>query len=451
METVTVLVVSLLVLVVIPTSRRVLAFHAYALKYFGLWALDACGLRRLVLGLLGRPRVPLTRPYLVRRFCEDMGPTFVKLGQVVASSDGLFPARYVEEFRRCLDRVPPFALDAERLAQELDDTGLKMAWIDSKPLASASVAQVHAGLLHDGRQVVVKVQRPGIAAKMATDVRILRWMARLAVVVVRDAELANPVGIVDDFAATLTEELDFWREATNLQRFNAIMIELGESRVRAPIPYQASRRVLVMERFFGTGVDRTDKILATGIDAEAALARGVRSWLQCLLLYGFFHGDVHAGNLMLLESGDVGFLDFGIVGHFDDNQRELVTDYMVAFATGDYRTLARVTHAMGGVSDATDLEAFSSDLAEVLSPIRMRSFGDVNYAELVPAINRVATRHRMRLPREFVLVLKQYVYFDRYAKRLAPGMNIFTDPRLIMGLMSDIQRARAKRRASHVA
>jgi aarF domain-containing kinase len=432
----------------LPTWRRVLVFHLHAAKYLGIWMLEASRARRLWLRLAGRPHVAIDLPVLMRRFCEDMGPTFIKFGQIVASSSGMFPERYVLEFRKCLDRVRPFSFTEVQqiLAEDLGQVGMRnLSSIDPEPLASASIAQVHTATLRDGTAVVIKVQRPGIAAQVAADMRIMRGLAWLAERLVRNAELANPVGIVDDFAATLAEELDFRREADNLRRFNVIMAELGHGQVRAPVPNPAftSQRVLVMERFSGTRVDHADEIAARGVDAEAALVSGLRAWLQCVVLYGFFHGDVHAGNLMLLDNGDVGFLDFGIIGRFGDQQRWLVTDYMLSFSMGDYRKLAQVTVDMGGAPAKLDMDAFTADLAEVYTPIRTRAFGEVNYAELLPGIQRVATRHRMRMPREFVLILKQFLYFDRYAKLLAPQLNVFTDPRLIIGLLGDIQKARA--------
>jgi aarF domain-containing kinase len=444
-----------LLALLIPTWRRIILFHLYAAKYAMLWLLDVSRVRRLWLRLRGRqqgaPEKPekIDLPFILRSFCEDMGPTFIKFGQIVASSAGMFPERYVVEFQKCLDRVRPFPFSEVKriLAEDLGEVGMRnLASIEPVPLASASIAQVHAATLRDGSGVVIKVQRPGIAARVAADMRILRRVAWLAERLVRNAELANPVGIVEDFAATLAEELDFRREAENLRHFNRIMAEHGQKNVRAPVPNTAftSQRVLVMERFSGTRVDHADEILARGVNAEAALVTGLRSWLQCVVLHGFFHGDVHAGNLMLLHDGDVGFLDFGIIGRFTDRQRWLVTDYMLSFSLGDYRKLAQVTVDMGGVAEKLDMEAFARDLGAVYAPMRERSFGDVNYAELLPGIQRVSTRHRMRMPREFVLILKQFLYFDRYAKLLAPHLNVFTDPRLILGLMGDIQKARAE-------
>ncbi|MGE3547277.1 MAG: AarF/UbiB family protein, partial [Kofleriaceae bacterium] len=214
----------------------------------------------------------------------------------------------------------------------------------------------------------------------------------------------------------------------------------------APVPHHGitTRKVLVMERFVGLRVDRFDEIRARGIDGEAKLIDGLRAWFQCVVFYGFFHGDVHAGNLMLLDDDTIGFLDFGIVGRFDDRQRVLVTDYMIAFGSGDYRRLAEIICEMAGAPPELDLAAFVEDLRVTYSPLLTLSFGEVNYAEFLPGIQRTATRHRVKMPNEFILITKQLLYFDRYAKSLAPKLNVFTDPRLVLGMMQDIQKARAK-------
>jgi predicted unusual protein kinase regulating ubiquinone biosynthesis (AarF/ABC1/UbiB family) len=435
--------------IILPVPRRMWAFTLYAFKYLGLWLLDVTRLRKLWFKLRGKPYKRLERPVLARMFCEDMGPTFLKFGQIIASSAGLFPDRYVKEFQKVLDRVKPFPFaDVRRIIDE--DLGPERAAmvtnIVEKPLASASIAQVHTAELADGTQVVVKVQRPGIDKRIAADMKIMRVMARIGARFARDAELANPVGIVDDFTATLNEELDFHKEAANLDRFNDIMRELGHANIRAPVPHNdlTTKRVLVMERFTGIRVVQFDEIRRRGIDGELKLVAGLRAWFQCVVFYGFFHGDVHAGNLMLLDDDRIGFLDFGIVGRFDDRQRFLVTDYMLAFSMGAFKRLAEVIVEMGGsLAEKLDMEAFAKDLDDTYSPALKKSFGDLNYAELLPGIQKTATRHRVKMPKEFILITKQLLYFDRYAKALAPKLNVFTDPRLILGMMGDIQKVRA--------
>jgi predicted unusual protein kinase regulating ubiquinone biosynthesis (AarF/ABC1/UbiB family) len=161
-----------------------------------------------------------------------------------------------------------------------------------------------------------------------------------------------------------------------------------------------------------------------------------------MILYGFFHGDVHAGNLMMLDDGALGFLDFGIIGRFDKTTRRQIAEYIVAFASGDFHALSRVMMSMGAMSHAIDLDAVAADLQKAYAPILTTSFGDLNYANVLPDILRASVKHRMRLPREFVLVTKQMLYFDRYAKLLAPKLNIFSDPRLVSAISEDVLRAR---------
>jgi aarF domain-containing kinase len=433
-----------------PTLRRVWAFNLYLFKYLALLLLEIVRVRRLAARLRGRPHQPLTLPVVARLFSEDMGPTYIKFAQIVASSSGMFPKRYVEEFQKCLDRVRPFSFaEVEAiLTEELgEERAAELTDLDPVPLASASIAQVHTARLADGTEVVIKVQRPGIEARIEADMKILGFWARVAARFNRDARLANPVAIVEDFAATLAEEVDFQIEARHLARFNEIMGELGHADIRAPVPHwgYTTRRVLVMERFRGIRVDQVDKIRARGIDAEGALVKGIRAWFQSVIFYGFFHGDVHAGNLMLLDDGSLGFLDFGIVGRFDDRQRALVTDYMVAFTTGNYRRLAEVVVEMGGAPSGLDLDHFAAALKETYAPLLGMRFGDINYADLIPRLYQVAREHRMSMPKEFVLITKQMLYFDRYAKELAPDLNVFTDPRLVTSLLADIRRAMDER------
>ncbi len=435
--------------VALPVPRRVWALSIYTAKYFWWWVCDLIGVRRLWLALTGRRGryQPLTRPMLFRMWCEDMGPTFIKFGQIIASSAGMFPDAYVKEFQKVLDRVKPFPYDAVKRAldEELgSEKAAHLVDIEPRQLASASIAQVHTAKLRDGTPVVIKVQRPGIVPRCMADMKLMRTLAAVAARFRKNVELANPVGVVDDFTKTLSEELDFRREAANLDKFNEIMRELGHKDIHAPVPHHeyTTRKILVMERFNGLRVDRFEEIKARGINGEDKLVAGLRAWFQCVVFYGFFHGYVHAGNLMLLDDNTIGFLDFGIVGRFDDHARYLVTDYMIAFASGNYRRLAEIIIEMSGKPDNLDLDAFVADLGETYQPLLKLSFAEVNYAEFLPGIQRTATRHRMRMPNEFILITKQLLYFDRYAKTLAPKLNVFTDPRLVLGMMQDIQKAR---------
>jgi aarF domain-containing kinase len=429
------------------TGRRLLATWLIGFKYLFYGLADLFQLRRLAALLSGRQYQPLTRPRILRLGFEDLGPSYIKLGQIIASSPGLFTDPYVKEFRHCLDRVRAITFEeCQTVVKEELGEKISLLKIDPKPLASASIAQVHAATFSDGREIVLKIQRPDIAERVEADVRIMRFWAKIASRLNPTLRLANPVGIVEDFGRTIKEELDFSMEGKNLDDFNQIMVTLKHHPdVSAPVVNWelTTPRVLTMERFHGHTVDDTAAVKASSVNPEEKLLLGMRAWFQCMMFHGFFHGDVHAGNLMWLNDGRIGFIDFGIVGRFSAIQRRLVTRYVMAFATGQFRELTDVLIEMGGVGGDVDGEALAADMKQVYSPLLSMNFGEMNYGDFLPQILGMARKHQLRLPNEFILIIKQLLYFDRYAKLLAPTLNVFTDPRVFSALAEDVQKSLA--------
>ncbi len=425
-------------------------------KYTLFKIFDIVGLRRVGAFLTGRQYFRLTAPVLMRKAFEDLGPTYIKLAQIIASSEGLFPREYSDEFRKCLDRVPPFSFhEVEKTIQEEFGKPYDQIFrtFEIKPIAAASIAQVHFATLTSGEEVVVKIQRPHIEERVVNDMKIMYLIARVIQATVPHMELANPVGVVEDFSKTIIEELDFRLEGRNMDQFNEIMKLADNADVVAPLVYwdYVTKRVLTMERFKGWRVDDYQAILASPYDSEDKLVKGLRGWFQCLIMHGFFHGDVHAGNLMLLHDGRVGFLDFGIIGRFQEKQQNMVLEYIMAFQRGNFRKLAEVLVEMGGVGEsgkAVDLDAFAKDLETCYGPWLQTSFSKLKFGEVLPEVMRVAVKHRMRLPNEFVLITKQMLYFDRYAKNLAPKLNIFNDPRLVGFILTDFTKAKQLKEAA---
>ena len=208
--------------------------------------------------------------------------------------------------------------------------------------------------------------------------------------------------------------------------------------VPRPHPHLVTPRVLVMERFDGVRIDDHAGLSSITDDVESKLLLGMSAWFRCLLVHGFFHGDVHAGNLMALRDGRIGFLDFGIVGRFEGERKKLSSDFLMAMAARDFEGLARTMIAMtGGNMDATQL---AKDLEKTLEPLLDPSRA-TKYADLIPLMTRIGMRHEIPLPRDFILILKQMLYFDRYAKILAPNLNIFTDERILSSLMQSMVMA----------
>ena len=391
-------------------------------------------------------------PSELRRAFERLGPTYIKFGQLIASSSGLFPDRYVNEFQRCLDRVPPepWPLVEQTLTRALGGPPRALLQhLETSVLASASIAQVFGAIGTDDegavRELVVKVQRRNLPELVRADVGMLMLGAELLQHVPR-VRNANPRGIVAEFDRSIHEELDFLGEAQRMEEWNAIMRQLGRTDVCAPRPVRrlCRREVLVMERFHGVRVDDVEGIRARGYSAEQAEARlvdGVLAWFQGLLRFGFFHGDVHAGNLMMLDDGRLGFLDFGIIGRLGRTRRQQIARYIMAFATRDFAALARLMAEMGAVdAKRTDAEwtRFSEDLVDTYSPFLGKAMHEIDYTQVIPKLIRVSREHGTRLPSDFILITRQLLYFDRYAKLLAPSLNLFADPRIVLTIGAEL-------------
>jgi len=425
--------------------RIIVRFLFISLVLWGMffaWVYSQTGLRKLVRrGILREPAniyEPLENPRIVRRAFETLGPTFLKLGQLIASSPGLFPRRYADEFQYCLDRVRPFQVPTLKLKIERE-LGKPIEELfktfEDKPLGSASIAQVHGATLPDGTEVVVKVQRPRIRSRVDADLFFMRVGAWFLSKVSRAAELNNARGIVSDFDRTIHEEIDFNKEGANQTEFNQLMQKYGidDCMAPTPVPGMVTDQVLVMGRFRGFKADDRDNIVRAGIDPEVFLRKGLRAWLMTVVLDGFFHGDAHAGNLMMLPAGEyrpkaaIGFLDFGIIGRFTDTQRHQVVQYVLAFTAGDYEQLAAVMLEIGAIKDGIDRSQLVKDLAKVYGPLIEMNLADLKYEEVLPAITALAFRYGIRLPSEFLLILKQLLFFDRYAKLMAPKLNVFSD------------------------
>lgn len=430
---------------------RLLVVTAVAWLHVALWLVDRSGLRFVFHLVTGRRAEyqPVTLPVAVRLAFERLGPTYVKLGQLVASGEALFPPRYSAEFQKCLDRVPAFPFDEVRrtLESELGRRTQRFAAIDAEPMAAASIAQVHAATLDDGREVVVKVQRPRLSELVGADVVLMRFIARVSAFVSRRARRSHPVGIVDDFALNLAEELDFRNEARRMTEFNQVMRLMDTHTVAAPavVAELSGARVLTMERFRGVSVADTEAVRRSGFDGSERLRTGIRAWFQTLLVADFFHGDVHGGNFMLLDDGRVGFLDFGIVGTLPAERQANVLEYVLAFQSRDFARLTDAMIALGATKRAIDRAAFAEELSQTYSPLFDPADG-FRMADLVPNLMRLANRHELSLPRDLVLISKQLVYLDRYSRALGgKEMNVLTDSRIRELLMEDMLRAATAR------
>lgn len=401
------------------------------------------------LSVLGRTGVNWLRgdrppaPRLLRQTFENLGATYIKLGQFIASSPTFFPASYVEEFQQCLDRTPalPFGVMKRILREELKRP-LESIYseIDPVPLASASIAQVHAAKLVTGEDVVIKIQKPGVENILLTDLNFLYASSRILETLAPKLSWTSLSGIVEEIQRTMMEECDFIQEANNLRVFRQFLLDTHNDGAAVPEVYEgcSTRRVLTMERFHGVPLTDLESIRAVTNDPERTLITAMNTWFSSLTQCEFFHADVHAGNLMVLRDGRVGFIDFGIVGRIAPDTWQAVSDFISAVMVGNFEGMADAMVRIGVTDTSININQLADDLRRLYKQMD-RMTPDTPYIgeEADDEVNsilmdmvKIGEQHGLHFPREFALLIKQFLYFDRYVHILAPEMDVFMDERL---------------------
>ena len=365
------------------------------------------------------------------------GPAYVKLGQLIATAKGALPDAWTEAFAWCRDEVPalrPGVAEAV-IDQELGQRRAEIfESIEPKPVAAASIAQVHIGRLADGTQVAVKVQRPGLRARFETDIRALSIIALLADRLSRRARIANLPGFVELFAQLVLEELDFRLEAMNMTEIGLANEDAGLDHIRVPrpIPGLVTGRVLVMERM--AGVRYTDAAIAhPELDGHRIVRLAVQGVLEHALLYGVFHGDLHAGNVLIDEAGNFSLVDFGIAGRLDATQRAAMAKMVIGFARNDFAAQVAAVAELGALPPGIDLEPLIREFAEestamlaaIDRPLSQIDFGTMT-AQVARAI-RLLAEHRFRQPKELVLFSKNMLYLNGLCNSFAPDINLLSE------------------------
>ena len=364
----------------------------------------------------------------------DLGPTYVKFGQIIASSPGAFGEQLSKEFRSLLDAVPPAdTAEIHKLfAEELGaDPAQLFAHFEEEPFASASIAQVHFATLHTGEDVVVKIQRPGIRRRVAADLQILKRFAQM-VELAKLGRRLSAQDVVADFADNLAEELDFRIEAQSMEAWVSGLhgSPLGRNIKVPDVHWQfTSERVLTMERVNGVRIDDVKAIRAQGFDGTELVKALLFSTFEGGLRHGLFHGDLHAGNLLVDEQGRIVFLDFGIMGRIDARTRWLLRELIYALLVKkDHAAAGKIVVLLGAVGTVKPEAQAAKDLEAFAQPLTMKTLGDMSYADIGKQLSTLADAYDVKLPRELVLIGKQFLYVERYMKLLAPKWQMMNDP-----------------------
>lgn len=382
----------------------------------------------------------------------QLGPTYVKTGQVMASSTGMFPPVLSEAARRCLDEVPPFP--AEEVHRVLEaDLGHAVHELfrdfDDAPLSAASVGQVHACTLPDGRAAVVKIQRPNIRERMVTDMRALYRVAKL-VQRTKWGATFNADAVVRDLHTTASQELNPALEAYRQARFRENIWAFGDNKfVTAPevIWNWCGPNVICMERVWGIPMDHFDEMKRRGIDGALVLRRGAKVWAEAALVHGPFHGDMHAGNIWVLEDGRGCYLDFGIMGELDEEWRQVLKDlfYTAAFDL-DFTRVVRAYRRVGIFPEGvgTD-EEIAERLAMVMGPVLASGMAEFNLSDMIAQSIDMLKAFEAVAPQELMLISKQMLYIERYTAALAPNYVLTEDPFVMKNIFPEEAAEKAEK------
>ena len=411
----------------LPPGARVITVLGRLGKALAPWAINR---RRGRFGSPEQSRADLSKR--LRLAAETLGPTYIKLGQIISSGEGLFPAELVEEFKRCRDQVPaePFEVVRETVERDLGRR-LEDVFESFEPtaLAAASIAQVHAARLRTGEDVVVKVQRPTVDAFVRKDLRVMAWLAPYLIGRIPVAALANPPALVELFAETIVEELDFRLEAANMLDVATMLHDLDQEFYVVPRPHPrlVTRQVLVMERVAGFKFDDVAGMRDAGIDTEQVVRTAMVAFMEGAIVEGIFHGDLHGGNLFVMQDGRTALLDYGIVARLDGARRNAFLRLMLGATTNDPRTQMAALRDLGALPPDTDLDAVISDLRLDRPPIDATTLSG---EEMVKEVQRVVTAmlgYGAKLPKELMLFVKNMVFLDGAIASLAPKLDLFAE------------------------
>ncbi|CAA7611832.1 putative protein kinase UbiB [Candidatus Terasakiella magnetica] len=408
------------------TIGRVLARHD------ALFLLeDALPAARHLSALLrgGKPPVGQGRPgERLAVALTELGPTFIKLGQALSTRADLLGEEMAADLSGLQDKLPPFpAHEARQIIEEELGGPLDQFYssFDDTPVAAASIAQVHFAVTADGREAAVKVLRPGVEAKFHRDIDLLYWLAEWAELTVPRIRRLKPVETVKTFEDSVTLEMDLRFEA-------AAAAELGENfrgdesfRVPEVDWLRTGRRLLTLERVYGTPVDEVETLRAAGHDPAAILAKAAEAFFNQVFRDGFFHADMHPGNLFIDAGGNLVAVDFGIMGRVDQRTRRFLGEMLLGFLSGDYRKVAEVHFAAGYVSAEHSVDAFTQAARSIAEPILGRPINEISIAKLLGQLFQVTETFAMETQPQLLMLQKSMLVAEGVGRILDPQVNMW--------------------------
>ncbi len=364
----------------------------------------------------------------IRMAIEELGPTFVKGGQVLSNRPDLLPSDLINELKKLQDSVPPVSFETIKqiieteTGKNIQHTFLK---IDEKPLGSASIGQVHKAFLRSGEAVVIKVQRPNVARMIEGDLSIVREFVQLTEQFFKGQGILNPLEVVTIFEKNIKKELDYRNELANMEQFRRIYANEHQFYVPKPYKKYSTDKILVIEYVEGCKINDKEQLRFWGLSPQKLAERGLNIYLGQIFKHGYFHADPHPGNILVDKNGKINLIDFGMVGSLTQRDKFAFADLFASMSQGDARTMALNLQKLAVESEVENMRSLESSLNELIDVLEPLALESTNIAEVTNSLQRIVYEHRISLPPSIFLVLRALVVIEGIGKEMHPTLNVF--------------------------
>lgn len=383
--------------------------------------------RRVILRRRVRPAPPLSRPARIRVAFEELGPTFVKFGQVISTRPDLVPANYIHELEKLQERVPAFPGKEARLLLE-EHLGRPVrelfAEFDERPVAAGSLGQVHRARHHDGTPLAVKIRRPNVMRDVDRDLSLMYEIASLAEKHLPESEIFDPVGLVQQFARSIRRELNFAREGRTLDEFRRLFRDDATLHIPSVFWDLTSEAVLTCEFIDGLKISDIEGLRGANLSPPEIAANGARIFLKMAFEFGAFHGDPHPGNMRILSNGVIGLFDFGMIGRLEDQKREQLIDLLVAVVRGDSAGAVDQVLLIGKPYRPVDLPLLKSDLRDFVDGYYGLPLEKIDVGHLLSDFVSILSSHGIRYPADLMMLIRVIVTLEGTGRQLDPEFNV---------------------------
>ncbi|MDU0458709.1 MAG: AarF/UbiB family protein [Geobacteraceae bacterium] len=371
----------------------------------------------------------------MRMALEELGPTFVKLGQILSTRPDIIPAAFLTEFEKLQDQVPGISFDELRSQIELElgaSVEELFEFIDHESLAAASIAQVHRARLKSGEEVVVKVRRPGVVKLVESDISAMMALAQLAERHIPGSELYDPVGVMREFARSIRREMDFSREGHTIEKFRDNFKSVPWMHFPHVHWTHSTRGVLTMEYIDGIKVSDLSALENAGLDRKLIAKRGADAFLEMVLKHGFFHGDPHPGNVFILPENRICLLDYGIVGRIDEGLTSFLSDIIIAIVNRDMDQVVSLLLFAGDISDSLDIRSLKRDLSYFIDGYYEVPLKEIEVGRMLLEFIDIITLYNIRIHPDLMLLAKSLMIVEGMGRTLNPAFDMVEHVRPFM-------------------